>query len=464
MDRSLRVADVLADAVSNILESRGTARHWDDIRSTAIAAWALSDVLTCGGAPSESLREVRAALRDAQLWLAGKAKREEGGASWESEGWDTALSIIALCSSEEFAERVDQAAAWLHRIRDPATGAWYDEVWETTLTTIALLRSEKIRKGPLDRARWIEDVMRWLVSIPSKPSGEFICPHYSGFLAWLLAEMHDSRLIGLVKATPIWAEFHEKVSNAVSWLLKSLPGENGGLWSDYTFANAYIALALAKLSRHQHIDIDYALAFVEWLRVRRGQHGGFEDVEDTALAVLALSSVLHHAPYEADSLFARISRFTAITVTPSQTGFLGYSSASADIASSIKAFLASRFPRLYVKDWKWDFRPGRVLFDELDTASRECCLAVFLVTRDDAIAGPAGSLISAPRDNIVFEVGFFAARIGMHKTILIVEQGTKIPADLAGILYIPLKKRGALDAVYLNLEAALRTILEVQSG
>lgn len=462
MESSLSVSDVLGDAVSNLLEDRGTQSHWGDIRSTALAVWALNDLLACGSAPTAALREVRTAFSDAQLWLAGQAKREEGGVSWESEAWDTALAMIALSSDEAFAERLDQATAWLLRIRGLATGAWYEEVWETTLVTVALLRAERMRKGPPARARWIEDVLHWLVGIPSKDSGEFICPHYSGFIVWVFGEIHESQLIRHLETTPVWTAFNDKVQSAVNWILESLSAKPDRLWSDYTFANAYIGYGLSIYCRYRNINTKYAAPLIEWMRMRRGSHGGFEDTEDTALAILALSSVLRNTPYEAEPLFKRISRLTSLVASPPQICFLGYSAKSNDIASPIKGFLSSKFPRLSVKDWKWDFKAGRVLFDELDCTSRACHLAVFLVTRDDTLSGASGLLTAAPRDNIVFEIGFFAARLGIQNTILIVEQGTKMPTDLGGIIYIPLKKRNALDDVYLGLDGALRTILRME--
>jgi predicted nucleotide-binding protein len=68
----------------------------------------------------------------------------------------------------------------------------------------------------------------------------------------------------------------------------------------------------------------------------------------------------------------------------------------------------------------------------------------------------SGTLASSPRDNIVFEVGFFAARMGMENTLLIVEQGAKLPSDWGGILYIPLKDRADISGVKMMVYSALK--------
>jgi predicted nucleotide-binding protein len=112
-----------------------------------------------------------------------------------------------------------------------------------------------------------------------------------------------------------------------------------------------------------------------------------------------------------------------------------------------------------VKDWRWDFQLGKVLLSEIDTMCRECHIAIFLVTKDDQLLQSRGDYVESPRDNIVFEVGYFAARLGVDHTLLIVEKGAKLPSDWGGILYIPLKDRANLAEVHLSLLDALGKVL-----
>jgi predicted nucleotide-binding protein len=115
--------------------------------------------------------------------------------------------------------------------------------------------------------------------------------------------------------------------------------------------------------------------------------------------------------------------------------FIGYSGQASQVAAAFKDDLRHLVPHIAFVDWRWDFRPGHIIIGEIDNASKRCSAAIFLVTKDEADA--------FPRDNIVFEAGFFAARLGLDRTFLVVEQGTALPPDWGGIIYIPLKDRNA---------------------
>ena len=144
-----------------------------------------------------------------------------------------------------------------------------------------------------------------------------------------------------------------------------------------------------------------------------------------------------------------------------QRCFLGYSGTSTSIAREIKESLAKRLPALEIKDWRWDFKMGGVLMAEIENVSRECQMSVFLVTKDDRLVSSGGALTDSPRDNIIFEVGYFAARLGLDHTLLVVEKGAKLPSDWGGILYIPLRDRNNLADVNLSLLDAITKILRV---
>jgi predicted nucleotide-binding protein len=48
---------------------------------------------------------------------------------------------------------------------------------------------------------------------------------------------------------------------------------------------------------------------------------------------------------------------------------------------------------------------------------------------------------AAPRDNVVFEAGYFAAAKGRDRVLIIREYGAKMPADLGGNIYLSLPDR-----------------------
>ncbi len=71
--------------------------------------------------------------------------------------------------------------------------------------------------------------------------------------------------------------------------------------------------------------------------------------------------------------------------------------------------------------------------------------AVGLFTPDDE-GKPAGSLAPLkprPRQNVVYELGFFLAKLGDTKVCVLYSDGVEIPSDLSGVIYISLDKDGA---------------------
>jgi predicted nucleotide-binding protein len=73
---------------------------------------------------------------------------------------------------------------------------------------------------------------------------------------------------------------------------------------------------------------------------------------------------------------------------------------------------------------------------------------VFLFTQDDKLTGD--SLMTAkavPRDNVVFEAGYFTSIKDRHNVLVILESGAKMPADLGGKVYASLKDRSSIRSV-----------------
>lgn len=86
--------------------------------------------------------------------------------------------------------------------------------------------------------------------------------------------------------------------------------------------------------------------------------------------------------------------------------------------------------------------------------SRRTTGGVFLFTRDDSLEGE--DELAAPRDNVVFEAGFFAHAKGRERVLIIREKGAKIPADLGGNIYAMLSDKTNIGP----LEARLKRFLE----
>ena len=119
--------------------------------------------------------------------------------------------------------------------------------------------------------------------------------------------------------------------------------------------------------------------------------------------------------------------------------FLGYCSASTATAHAIKRFLAVQ--GVTTLDWQTDFPPGQNILQLIGRAAARCSAGIFLFTRDDELAAGDAAAPAVPRDNVVFEAGYFIHAKGKDRVLVVREDGAKMPADLGGDIYAPLPDR-----------------------
>jgi hypothetical protein len=136
--------------------------------------------------------------------------------------------------------------------------------------------------------------------------------------------------------------------------------------------------------------------------------------------------------------------------------FLGYCSASSETAAAIKRYLRGSGVR--VLDWKTDFIPGRTILDQIQEAAARSIGGVFLFTKDDGLADSRKKEKFVPRDNVVFEAGYFVGLKGKRNVLVIREDGSKLPADLGGDIYASLTKKGNISPIKSTLDAFLSAI------
>lgn len=125
--------------------------------------------------------------------------------------------------------------------------------------------------------------------------------------------------------------------------------------------------------------------------------------------------------------------------------FLGYCGHSIDTAKAVKEFLQSLGAR--VLDWRTDFLPGRSIIEQIESAAARSVGGVFLFTNDDDLADQTTADTAVPRDNVVFEAGYFIGRKGKHNVLIVREAGSKMPADLGGDIYASLPDRTDIDPI-----------------
>jgi predicted nucleotide-binding protein len=139
--------------------------------------------------------------------------------------------------------------------------------------------------------------------------------------------------------------------------------------------------------------------------------------------------------------------------------FLGYCGSSAAVAMQIKDFIVNE-TGASVLDWRTDFRLGRTILDEISEAASRCNAGIFLFTQDDAIYSPSrkrrfwhsmskvDTLDQAiPRDNVVFETGYFISVKGPNHVLIVLQNGTKMPADLGGTIYTSLATKSDIEPI-----------------
>lgn len=83
---------------------------------------------------------------------------------------------------------------------------------------------------------------------------------------------------------------------------------------------------------------------------------------------------------------------------------------------------------------------GRTIIEKFEDHAAEVGFALILLTADD-VGGERGAAVLNPRarQNVVFEFGFFIAKLGRHRVVALYEEGVELPSDLSGVLYKQLR-------------------------
>jgi len=94
-----------------------------------------------------------------------------------------------------------------------------------------------------------------------------------------------------------------------------------------------------------------------------------------------------------------------------------------------------------VVSWTTIFDPGEFTLECLESRLDDFDFAILVMTADDVVES-RGSRSSAPRDNLLVELGLFLGRLGRHRTIIVSDRTAdlRLPSDLAGLTqatYLP---------------------------
>jgi hypothetical protein len=174
-----------------------------------------------------------------------------------------------------------------------------------------------------------------------------------------------------------------------------------------------------------------------------------EGVEDRGVVWTGGGKTITYVPENADENWANGADFTRrFNVWLRELGarkdvFLGYCSKSAGTAAQIQLRLEKLGAS--VLNWAMDFRAGGSILSEIENARAACSCGVFLFSEDDPLEGTPGG--AAPRDNVVFEAGYFMSSKGPERCLIVRHGEAKMPADVGGAIYVHLGKTADVSSI-----------------
>lgn len=112
--------------------------------------------------------------------------------------------------------------------------------------------------------------------------------------------------------------------------------------------------------------------------------------------------------------------------------FLGYCSQNVGVAAQIENILVRRGAT--VLNYAMDFGMGTSILGEIESACARCAAGIFVFGENDPLQGQPGQ--AAPRDNVVFEAGYFMSAKGPDRCLVVRIGDAKMPADLGGAIYL----------------------------
>jgi len=197
-----------------------------------------------------------------------------------------------------------------------------------------------------------------------------------------------------------------------------------------------------------HFEGAFALALKKRILVITERHVSEDGITSTGGGQIVLSAPSDAGPEWLGTAYAKSQIDGWIdAVKGTHDVFLAYSSKARATANDIGKFLSSR--GVSIRDWEIDFAPGATILDELLKASKSCLGAIMLLTKDDEFLGEES--FAAPRDNVIFEMGLFMEAKGRERVLVVREQGAKMPADIGGGIFLPLRDRNDITSIQTKL-------------
>lgn len=98
---------------------------------------------------------------------------------------------------------------------------------------------------------------------------------------------------------------------------------------------------------------------------------------------------------------------------------------------------------------------GRTVLQKLNEESNKCSYAVVVMSGDDVISENE----TRARENVMHEIGFFQGKYGLDKVSLLYEEGTNIPSNINGLVYIGFPKN-TINSTFGSLSRELKVFFK----
>jgi predicted nucleotide-binding protein len=217
--------------------------------------------------------------------------------------------------------------------------------------------------------------------------------------------------------------------------------------------HAYNAELLSRLFNNDEIREEYEGANVEAVR-RSGRYGKVPEFNVLAARVsrhvrnyvTALEAILERLDLIPDSTESLETEAASIPGPTDKTRVFIVHGHDEAMKEAVARFVSQHLKLTPVILHEQPNR-GRTIIDKFESTASAVGFAIVLFSADDVCGafGDDGSGLRKPRprQNVVFELGFFVGKLGRQSVAVLYREGVEMPSDYQGVLYIPFDTAGA---------------------
>jgi CRP/FNR family cyclic AMP-dependent transcriptional regulator len=142
---------------------------------------------------------------------------------------------------------------------------------------------------------------------------------------------------------------------------------------------------------------------------------------------------------------------------PRPVVFIGSSKESLTPAREIQSLLSH--DNLIARPWTDGFRPSATFIENLERELAGADFAILVLAADDVVEW-RDATHNAPRDNVIWEHGFFTGGLGRGRVFIVKPRGVdlKLPSDWDGITILDYDPNGTMDDLSSRLGGAVNDI------